>query len=64
MLVDLDTLTIRTIAHEDLPELEWDGEYTHFRRLYAHAYQQQSKGDAVLWAAELPGAGIIGLSYN
>jgi ribosomal protein S18 acetylase RimI-like enzyme len=63
MLVDLDTLTIRTIAHEDLPELEWDGEYTHFRRLYAHAYQQQSKGDAVLWAAELPGAGIIGQAF-
>jgi ribosomal protein S18 acetylase RimI-like enzyme len=63
MLVDLDTLTIRTIAYEDLPELEWDGEYTHFRRLYAHAYQQQSKGDAILWAAELPEVGIIGQAF-
>jgi len=63
MLVDLEVLKIRTIDYEDLTDLEWDGEYTHFRRLYAHAYQQQSKGAAILWAAELPEAGIIGQAF-
>jgi ribosomal protein S18 acetylase RimI-like enzyme len=63
MLVDLEVLKIRTVDYEDLSDLEWDGEYTHFRRLYTHAYQQQSKGAAILWAAELPGAGIIGQAF-
>ncbi|HBX69685.1 MAG TPA: hypothetical protein DEH25_09990 [Chloroflexi bacterium] len=63
MLVNIDTLTIRTIKYEDLPDLEWDGEYTHFRRLYASAYQNQQKGDAILWVAELPEAGIIGQAF-
>jgi ribosomal protein S18 acetylase RimI-like enzyme len=63
MLIDTNTLKIRTIHYEDLPDLEWGGEYTHFRRLYAHAYQQQNKGAAILWAAELPGAGIVGQAF-
>lgn len=63
MLFDLEVLKIRTINYQDLAALEWDGEYTHFRRLYVHAYQQQNKGAAILWAAELPDAGIIGQAF-
>ncbi len=63
MLVNLDALTIRTITSEDLPDLEWDGEFTHFRRLFANAYQNQNKGNAVMWIAELPGAGLIGQAF-
>ncbi len=40
--------------------MEWDGEYRHFRRVYAEAYQRQNRGYTVLWVAELPGAGLIG----
>ena len=51
---------IRLLQESDLPALEWDGEYTHFRRLYADAFQRMQKKLAVHWVAYLPGAGIIG----
>lgn len=63
MLIDIDTLRIRTLTAEDLPDLEWGGEYTHFRRLYASAYRQQTKGAAILWVAELAQTGIIGQAF-
>lgn len=53
-------LTIRHVTRQDLPALEWDGEYTHFRRLFAEAYRQYKLDQAILWVAELPGLGIIG----
>jgi len=63
MLCDLEILTIRTITYKDLPDLEWGGEFTHFRRIYANAFQNQQKGNAVLWAADLHGIGIIGQAF-
>jgi ribosomal protein S18 acetylase RimI-like enzyme len=56
----LEMLVIRKITHNDLPDLEWEGEFKHFRRLYINAFQNQQNGTAVLWVAELPKAGIIG----
>ncbi|MFN2236276.1 MAG: GNAT family N-acetyltransferase [Anaerolineales bacterium] len=56
----LETLVIRKITHNDLPDLEWEGEFKHFRRLYINAYQNQQNGNAVLWVAELLESGIIG----
>ena len=53
-------VVIRCLEEEDLPNLEWDGEYTHFRRVYAEAYERFVAGLSVLWVAELAGAGIIG----
>lgn len=63
MSVNLDLLVLRTITEEDLPDLEWNGEYTHFRRLFRNAYENQCKKNAVLWIAELPGAGIMGQAF-
>ncbi len=63
MFVNFETLTIRTVVYDDLPNLEWEGEYTHFRRIFANAYKNQSKGNAVLWVVELPGVGIIGQAF-
>jgi ribosomal protein S18 acetylase RimI-like enzyme len=51
---------IRTANRDDLPELEWNGEFAHFRRLFAEAYRLVERGEAVMWVADLPGAGIIG----
>lgn len=51
---------IRVVQEQDLPGLEWDGEYTHFRRLYADAFERARLGRSVLWIAELPGKGVIG----
>jgi ribosomal protein S18 acetylase RimI-like enzyme len=51
---------IRQLAKEDLPSLEWEGEYSHFRRLYAMAYKRAKHCRAVLWIAEANGEKIIG----
>lgn len=51
---------VRQMVEADLPDLEWDGEYTHFRRLYAEVYESARLGRAVLWVAELPRRGVIG----
>ena len=47
---------IRPANESDLLGLEWDGEYAHFRKLYADAYQRCTNGTAVLWVAELNGS--------
>jgi ribosomal protein S18 acetylase RimI-like enzyme len=51
---------IRQVVRDDLPDLEWDGEYTHFRRMFLDTYQQAELGEALLWVAELEGVGLIG----
>jgi ribosomal protein S18 acetylase RimI-like enzyme len=55
-----EAVTIRRLVSADLPELEWDGEYTHFRRLYRSIYESARDGRALMWVADLPGKGIIG----
>jgi len=56
----LAQIIIRTVREEDLPGLEWDGELTHFRRLYRQAFQNAINGKTLIWVAEFPGKGIIG----
>jgi ribosomal protein S18 acetylase RimI-like enzyme len=56
-------VTIRPATAMDLPGMEWDGEFAHFRRLYADAYQREVNGTALLWVAELNGKGIIGQAF-
>ncbi len=56
----LNQVLIRKLNENDLPALEWDGEFTHFRRVYADAYRRQMRGVSVLWVAEMPSVGIIG----
>ena len=56
----LRTVVIRNLVSADLPGLEWEGEFTHFRRVYAEAYQRALRGLSVLWVADLPSKGIIG----
>jgi ribosomal protein S18 acetylase RimI-like enzyme len=57
---DLSMVLIRHLEKEDLIALEWEGEYTHFRRLYAQAYQRARQNKSVLWVADLIGQGVIG----
>jgi ribosomal protein S18 acetylase RimI-like enzyme len=56
----LAQVNIRYLKAEDLPSLEWDGEYTHFRRVYEQAFWRARNGLSVLWVVELDGVGIIG----
>ncbi len=56
----LSRVVIRVLEERDLPALEWDGEYTHFRRMFADSFRRQQNGFSVLWVAELPEMGVIG----
>ena len=56
----LARVKFRQAFRSDLLALEWDGEFAHFRRLYAEAYRYTELGQAVIWVAELVDAGLIG----
>jgi ribosomal protein S18 acetylase RimI-like enzyme len=56
----LDEVVIRRLREADLPDLEWDGEYTRFRKLYQNALERSRMGQSVLWVAEHQGRGVIG----
>lgn len=47
----LERILIRHIRLEDLPALEWEGEYTHFRRQFEFAYRDYLAGHGVPWVA-------------
>ena len=50
-----DTLSyrIREVRESDLNALEWDGEYTHFRRIYKRAFEESKLGSRILLVVEL-----------
>jgi len=56
----LRQVVIRHLESRDLPELEWGGEYVHFRRLFQDAFEFALQGRSILWVAELEGKGVIG----
>jgi ribosomal protein S18 acetylase RimI-like enzyme len=56
----IEQVIIRHLRSEDLPALEWDGEYTRFRKLYLSAFERSRMGQSVLWVAEHQGVGVIG----
>ena len=56
----LSRVNIRHLGKEDLEYLEWDGEFTHFRRVFSDTYERACKGLAVNWVVELANIGIIG----
>ena len=53
-------LCIRHAIQEDLKALEWNGQYTHFRRLYRDIYQGTRNGRTLMWVVELQRIGVIG----
>ncbi len=57
---DLLHLTFRSVIESDLAGLEWDGEYRHFRRLYADTYQRTLLGITLMWVVVEPSDKIIG----
>jgi ribosomal protein S18 acetylase RimI-like enzyme len=56
----LHPVMVRRANRSDLPALEWGGELKHFRRLFTDTYERVEYGQAVIWIAELPEAGLIG----
>jgi ribosomal protein S18 acetylase RimI-like enzyme len=53
-------IRIRHASHKDLPALEWEGEFKHFRHIFAEAYRLMELGEVVMWVAVLPNVGLIG----
>ena len=51
---------IRHLVKKDLPALEWDGIYLHYRRLYLDTYKSMRAKEAVMWVVEHEQRGIIG----
>ena len=43
---------IRPLLETDLPRLEWDGEFKHFRKLYRQHYQNSCSGSTLIFIAE------------
>jgi len=56
----LSQVRIRPVVEKDLPALEWDGEYIHFRRLYAEIFANARKGLGIMWVVELIHGCIVG----
>lgn len=56
----LSAVKIRLLREEDLPELEWGGEYSRYRRIYREIYRNSQKGISLPYVAETADDGIIG----
>lgn len=56
----LEGYTIRPLRSEDALALEWEGEFTHFRRVYARAFERARAGRAVLWGLEEARGELVG----
>jgi ribosomal protein S18 acetylase RimI-like enzyme len=59
-LISAESVIVRQLRKGDLQALEWNGEFTHFRRLYRQSFESANRGRSVLWVIEYPGKGIIG----
>jgi len=53
-------ITVRHAARKDLPALEWEGEFKHFRHVFAEAFRLKELGDVIMWVTELTDFGLIG----
>lgn len=56
-------LIIRQVVKDDLPELEWDGEYTRFQRMYSSLYRDTLTGRALMWMVETPKKEMVGQAF-
>ncbi len=50
-----EPMSIRFATAADLKALEWDGEYSHYRRLFQRAIEEARHGRRILLLAELEG---------
>jgi len=65
-MVEALRFVIRPGRQDDLPALEWDGEYRHYRALYRAAWEDVRRGERELIVAEIDGqvVGQIFVHYN
>jgi ribosomal protein S18 acetylase RimI-like enzyme len=53
-------IIIRPLVKNDLPALEWDGEYLHFRNVFADVYKKVEKGTVKAWVAVTQDERMVG----
>lgn len=53
-------LEFRLATEKDLPGLEWEGEYTHFKRLYHETFLRTLTGSTLMWIAVDQNQKVIG----
>jgi len=59
-LPDGEEILIRPIREADLPALEWEGEYQHFRKLYAEHFEASRAGTTLIYVAETSAGVMVG----
>lgn len=59
----LEQVEIRPARKLDLPDMEWEGEFAHFRRLYAQTFLNMRNGISLMWVARLPESELIGQMF-
>ena len=59
----LDGMRFRLAVEADLREMEWEGRYKRYRRVYKEVYQRASRGLALMWVAEMPAFGLVGQAF-
>jgi ribosomal protein S18 acetylase RimI-like enzyme len=59
----LGYLNIRQVKLEDLPALEWDGEYSKYRRMYGSLFRDVSLGRALMWMVETQAREMVGQAF-
>ncbi|MFW5713707.1 MAG: GNAT family N-acetyltransferase [Brevefilum sp.] len=59
----LEDLVIRQVTKEDLPALEWEGEFLKYRRMFANLYEESQSGRTLLWVITLPEGELIGQAF-
>jgi len=59
----LSEVKIRQVTEQDLPAMEWEGEFSHLRRVYQDTYERTQKGLALMWIADLPNVGVLGQTF-
>ncbi|MBA3072616.1 MAG: GNAT family N-acetyltransferase [Anaerolineae bacterium] len=55
-----ESIIIRPLQNTDLPALEWDGEYLHFRNVFADVFKKVEKGSVKAWVAVSQDGRMIG----
>lgn len=50
-LIDVDRVVIRPLREEDLPRLEWDGVYEHYRKVFRQSFDDAERGQRILLVA-------------
>ncbi|MEP7359078.1 MAG: GNAT family N-acetyltransferase [Anaerolineales bacterium] len=57
--LDVEKVVIRSLREGELPALEWDGQYTHFRRVFQQTYDDMVRGQRLMLVA-VAGPAMVG----